>query len=115
MADWQGTSCVIDDITPTEFVRLCENEARWQVLDVREPWEIEISSIDNAILMPMADVPSRVSELDNTRPTAVLCRSGIRSRNVAEFLAEQGFAKLINIAGGINAWSQEIDATLEQY
>jgi rhodanese-related sulfurtransferase len=106
---------VIDDITPTEFVRLCEDDARWQVLDVREPWEFEVSSIDNAILMPMSDVPKRISELDSTRPTAVLCRSGIRSRNVAEFLAEQGFARLINIAGGINAWSQEVDATLEQY
>ena len=104
---------MIDDITPTEFVRLREDDARWQVLDVREPWEFEVSSIDYAILMPMSDVHKRISELDSTRPTAVLCRSGIR--NVAEFLAEQGFARLINIAGGINAWSQEVDATLEQY
>lgn len=106
---------MIDDITPTEFVRLREDDARWQVLDVREPWEFAVSSIDNAILMPMGDVPSRVNELDSARPTAVLCHSGIRSRNVAEFLAQQGFTKLINIAGGINAWSQEVDATVKQY
>ncbi len=106
---------MIDDITPIEFVRLRKDDPRWQLLDVREPWEIEVSSIENAVLIPMGDVPSRLSELDTTQPTAVLCRSGIRSRNVAEFLAEQGFAKLINIAGGINAWSQEVDDALEQY
>ena len=106
---------MIEEITPTEFVRLREGDARWQVLDVREPWEIEVSSIEHAILIPMGDVPKRVSELDSSRPTAVLCRSGTRSRNVAEFLAEQGFSQLINITGGIIAWSQEVDNSLEQY
>ena len=106
---------MIDDVTPTEFVRLLDDNAGWQVLDVREPWEFAVSALEHAILMPMGDVAGRLAELDNTRPTAVLCRSGVRSRKGAEFLAERGFTKLINIAGGINAWSQEVDATLEQY
>ncbi len=106
---------MIEDVTPTEFVRLLADDSSWQVLDVREPWEFAVSALENAILMPMGDVADRVTELDNSRPTAVLCRSGVRSRQVAEFLAENGFEKLINIAGGINAWSNEVDSSLEQY
>ncbi len=106
---------MIDDVTPTEFVRLLADDNGWQVLDVREPWEIAVSSLENAILMPMGEVADRLAELDSSRPTAVLCRSGVRSRKVAEFLATHGFKKLINIAGGINAWSKEADASLEQY
>jgi len=106
---------VIEDVTPTEFACLLADDSSWQVLDVREPWEFEVSALETAILMPMGDVAERISEIDASRPTAVLCRSGVRSRQVAVFLAENGFKKLINIAGGINAWAHEVDSSLEQY
>lgn len=106
---------MIEDISPAEFVRRRTTDDRWQMIDVREPWEVAISSIEFAVLMPMGNVPERMAELDRHRPLAVMCHSGVRSRRVAEFLLTEGFQNLVNIAGGIDAWSVEIDETMARY
>ena len=104
-----------EDISPTDIAAQRAAGESWQLLDVREPWEIEIASVPQSIKIPMADVPSRQSELDAEQPVAVLCHSGGRSAKVADFLAAQGFSRVANIAGGIDAWAQEVDKSLPRY
>ncbi|MDX1403251.1 MAG: rhodanese-like domain-containing protein [Woeseiaceae bacterium] len=103
------------DLSPAEFAKLREVDAAWQLLDVREPWEIDIVSLPDTIRIPLAEVPARVDELDAERPLAVICHSGGRSARAAGFLAANGFARVANIAGGIDAWSQELDRSLPRY
>jgi len=107
----------LTELTPTEFRR------RWPegqpnrvvLLDVREPQELVLASVASAVHIPMADVPGRLSELDRGSPTVVMCHSGVRSRLVAQFLLDQGFEQVFNLAGGIDAWSREIDPQIPQY
>ena len=89
------------------------------VLDVREPWELERARIQPALCtfkaMPMASIPLRLAELDADTPIAVLCHHGARSMQVAHFLVHNGFSNVANIAGGIAAWSSEVDNAIPQY
>ena len=106
---------MVENISPTEFAALRDADESWQLLDVREPWEIEIASVPQSIRIPMADIPSRQTELEAAQPVAVLCHSGGRSAKVADFLATQGFSRVANIDGGIDAWAQELDDSLARY
>lgn len=106
---------MVEDISPAEFVRRRESDARWQLVDVREPWEVETVSIAGTVFIPMAEITRRLDDLDKHCPTAVLCHSGGRSRQVAEFLLAAGYLEVANIAGGIDAWAQELDCTLARY
>ena len=104
-----------ENLSPTEFAALCDADESWQVVDVRESWEIEIVSLPKCIDIPLAEIPSRHTELAADRPVALLCHSGGRSAKAAEFLANQGFSRVVNIAGGIDAWAQEVDNSLPRY
>jgi rhodanese-related sulfurtransferase len=90
------------------------------LLDVREPHELVAASLPpdasfELIAIPMNSVPARVSELDTRRAVAVLCHHGARSQRVAQFLQSQGFAQVVNIAGGIDAWATEVDVRVARY
>lgn len=85
------------------------------LLDVREPWETAIACIPGAELIPMRQVPERLSALPADRHLLVLCHHGARSRRVTEYLRAHGFAAVSNIAGGIAAWAEEIDPSLPRY
>ena len=89
------------------------------VLDVREPSELRMASIkvDGFAVMaiPMGVIAPRLSELDPAQPVACLCHHGARSMQVASFLSARGFAHVANIAGGINAWSIELDPSISRY
>ena len=89
------------------------------LLDVREPWELETASVKadgfELLTIPMRAVPLRLAEIDRSRPVACLCHHGGRSMQVAAFLAHQGYTDLANIAGGIDAWSREVDPTVPRY
>lgn len=104
-----------EDISPTEFRAQSDTGQKWQLLDVREDWEIEIAAVPGSIRIPMAEIPSRQSELDASVPVAVLCHSGVRSARVAGFLMHNGFSRVVNIAGGIDAWALEVDDSLPRY
>jgi molybdopterin/thiamine biosynthesis adenylyltransferase/rhodanese-related sulfurtransferase len=84
------------------------------VLDVREPYEYQIANIGGR-LIPQNDVPRRLAEIDRDREIVVQCRSGARSQKIAEFLKQAGYPKVVNLAGGILAWSDEIDPTVKKY
>ncbi len=87
------------------------------LIDIREPHELEISSIDGAVHIPMGEIAARINELDVDEETtiAVLCRTGRRSLDVALYLQEQGLDGARSVAGGINWWSLKIDPTIERY
>jgi rhodanese-related sulfurtransferase len=89
------------------------------VLDVREPWELQTASVKpdgfELAVIPMGQIPARLGELDTDRPVAVLCHHGNRSQRVAMFMAQQGFTRLANVAGGIDAWTAEVDPSVPRY
>ncbi len=89
------------------------------VLDVREPWERQTASVKpegfELLAIPMNEIPGRLAEIDADRPVACLCHHGARSQRVAMFLAQQGFANVANIAGGIDAWSAQRDPGVPRY
>ena len=89
------------------------------LLDVREPWEQQTASVRpdgfELVAIPMNEIPARLGELDAQRPIACLCHHGARSQRVALYLAQNGFDLLANIAGGIDAWSAQLDAGVPRY
>ena len=84
------------------------------ILDVREPFEYQIANLGGT-LIPMNDVPRRLAEIDRDREIVVQCKMGGRSQRVAEFLAQSGYPKVVNLSGGITAWANEIDPTMPRY
>lgn len=99
------------DISP----RFRSGDSSLVLLDVREPEELAICRIMGALHIPMRDVPARVGELDRSKELVVFCHTGYRSMNVANWLKQQGFANVKNLAGGIDAWSTDVDTTIPRY
>lgn len=104
----------VAEITPAEFVARRERGETLTLLDVREDWELGVASVPNVVHIPMGQVADRLQELDKNTEVVVLCRSGRRSLEVAKFLQQNGF-KTVNLAGGVLAWSRELDATIPTY
>ena len=108
----------MQQLSPTDAAALCTT-APLLLLDVREGWEIATAAIriDGAALLhiPMREVPNRLDELDPARPILCICHHGMRSAQVGAFLARQGFESVYNLAGGIDAWSQMVDANVPRY
>jgi rhodanese-related sulfurtransferase len=104
----------VAEITPTEFVARRSRGESLTLLDVREEWELGVASVPDVVHIPMGEVADRLGELDRSREVVVLCRSGRRSLQVANFLQQNGF-QAVNLAGGILAWSRELDATIPTY
>ncbi len=107
---------MIKEITPREFLDRRAGGAELTLLDVREDWETALAPVPADIVhIPMGQIPERLNELDPQRETVVICRSGGRSLQVAQFLSAQGFASVSNLAGGILAWSRDLDSRIPQY
>ena len=89
------------------------------LLDVREPWEVQHASLSLAgartVCIPMQEIPARLNELEPTQPILGFCHHGVRSLQVVAFLERQGYTSLYNIAGGIDAWAHEVDASVPTY
>ncbi len=85
------------------------------VLDVREPWEVQVCAMAGSKHIPMREIPTRLAEIDRDRDVVVLCHHGVRSLAVANFMAAQGFTRLYNLDGGINAWAKEVDPGMAKY
>jgi len=89
----------------------------FSLLDVREPIERRIASIDGSVLIPMGEVPARLGEIARDKDVVVYCHHGQRSARVIEFLVQSGFdaSRLWNLTGGIDAWSREVDPAVPTY
>lgn len=106
---------MVDEISVEELKALVDAGRTPRVIDVREAYELGISSLPFAEHMPMGEVPARFTELDAAAPLVVMCRSGGRSMQVARFLEARGFRSVSNLTGGILAWGERIDPSLRPY
>jgi sulfur-carrier protein adenylyltransferase/sulfurtransferase len=104
----------IPQISVKELKRRIDAGEDVQLIDVREPYEFQIAQIGGK-LIPQNDVPNRLNEIDRSREVVVHCKSGGRSQRIAEFLKQAGYEKVANVAGGITAWSDEIDPKVPKY
>jgi rhodanese-related sulfurtransferase len=117
---------MIPQVSPGQFsswrasvAATASKPSRPVLLDVREPWEVQTACVSEdgfkLLTIPMRDIPARLAELDPDQPVACLCHHGIRSQQVANFLVQSGFDEVVNLQGGIDAWSREIDPSVPRY
>ncbi|OYT73676.1 MAG: sulfurtransferase [Chloracidobacterium sp. CP2_5A] len=85
------------------------------LLDVREAWEYDFNRIPGGQLRPMSEMPDWATKLNPAEEYVVYCHHGIRSLHACAYLRSKGFARLVNLAGGIDAWSREVDPTVPLY
>jgi rhodanese-related sulfurtransferase len=107
----------MNQITPAQLAAWLADAGRAQplLLDVREPWEWQTARIEGARHIPMREVPARIAELDPAREVVAICHHGGRSLQVALFLEKNGFAKVHNLQGGVDAWSRTVDPAVPVY
>jgi adenylyltransferase/sulfurtransferase len=103
------------EIDPAELAKRLEQGERVRLIDVREPHELQISSIEGAELFPLGSLAARLHELDSADEMVVFCKTGARSARAVELLAGAGFRKQKNLRGGINAWARVVDPSLPLY
>ena len=89
---------------------LQDHENGTLLLDVREHVELEQAAVDGAVHIPMNEIPERINEIDREKTVICMCHVGGRSAQVAAYLLSQGFEKVYNLAGGIEAWAHDVDA-----
>ena len=97
------------EIEVTELKAMMSRKDAFALVDVREPDEFEVDRIPGSVLIPLGQVPERLSELDKTALTVVHCRSGMRSAKACTILREAGFQKVLNLKGGILEWNRNFD------
>lgn len=110
----KGERVEIGEIAPLELKRRLACGERPLILDVREHEEVAMARFPGATHIAMGEIPSRLAELDPERETVVVCHHGVRSANVAMYLARLGFERVSNLTGGIDAWSA-IDPAVPRY
>lgn len=107
---------ILEEITATDLNELIKNNPEVQIIDVREPYEVEIAKIPNTKLIPLGQIVERAGEIDSTRTAIIHCKGGVRSAKAIEKLQDAGYkGKLINLKGGIAAWSDEVDSSIPKY
>jgi len=103
-------------MSPREFLVRHAEPTPLVLVDVREAWELGVAKVPVPVAhIPLGQLTARLKELNPATETVVICRSGGRSLQAANFLARQGFAKVHNLSGGILAWSRDIDPTIPAY
>jgi adenylyltransferase/sulfurtransferase len=105
----------VPTITATELKTKIDRKEKFVLVDVREPFEYDISRIPGSKLIPLGELPARLSELDSADDIVLHCKVGGRSAKALRILQEAGFRKLNNLQGGITAWSDEVDPSTPKY
>ncbi len=105
----------VPTISPDELKAKLDRKDKFVLVDVREPYEYEICSIPGSKLIPLGELPARLSELDSADDIVLHCKVGGRSAKALRVLQEAGFRKLNNLKGGIAAWSEEVDPSVPKY
>tara|TARA_B100001750_G_C15162993_1_gene425401 strand:- start:97 stop:417 length:321 start_codon:yes stop_codon:yes gene_type:complete len=106
---------MLEEISVLELNEKIKNEDDFILLDVRNMHEVVFSKIDGSIHIPMNEIPNRLSEIDSSKDIIVQCKSGKRSARVCEYLLQENYKNVWNLKGGIIAWSNEIDPTIQVY
>lgn len=104
-----------EEITPTELAALLESGEPVQLVDVRETWEVELAALPGAMVLPLMRLPELVDAIDPDVPIVAYCHHGIRSAQAAGYLLARGFDEVQHLAGGIDAWAEEIDPGMRRY
>jgi rhodanese-related sulfurtransferase len=111
-----ATQQQMPEITATELKQRIDNGDDLQIVDVREANEVAVAKIPNTIHIPLGQVLNRMSEIDSGKETIVHCKMGGRSAKAIDALKRSGFTgNLINLKGGITAWSNDVDPTVPKY
>jgi rhodanese-related sulfurtransferase len=106
----------MEEISATEAAEMLRDQPEQTILlDVREELELEAAAVADALHLPMGEIPVRLAEIDKSKTVICMCRSGGRSAQVADFLARQGYTRVYNLTGGINAWSDLVDNSIAKY
>ena len=103
------------EIDVIELNEKFKSKQEFLLLDVRKDQEVMVSKINNSIHIPMNEIPSRLNEIDKNKEIIVQCKSGKRSAKVCEFLMQNGYSNVKNLAGGILAWAKYIDNSIIVY
>ncbi len=104
------------EYTPRELKEYLDKaDTKPILLDVREPWEYEHCHIPNSKLVPMRQIPSVLYDFDPEQEIVVICHHGIRSRAVANYLAQHDFRNVINLSSGIDGWTKQVDPSIPTY
>lgn len=104
-----------DHITPSELKARLDRHESLVLLDVRDGWEVALSRLDNAVHIPMDEIELRAAELSPLDDIVVYCHHGVRSAAVADYLRGLGFAKAVNLAGGIDQWARQVEPSMRRY
>lgn len=106
----------MEEITAQELKARLDRGDDLQIIDVREPNEYQVARLEQSILIPLGQIVNRMGEIDQNRETVVHCKLGGRSAKAIEALQRAGYAgRLVNLKGGITAWSNEVDPTVPKY
>ncbi len=105
----------LPEITVEDLKKRLDAKEKFVLLDVREPFEWDIARIPGAKLIPLGELPSRMSELDSADEIVIHCKSGVRSAKALRQLQKAGFGKLANVEGGILAWADRVDPSVAKY
>ena len=104
------------DISPQDLKAKLDRRDPLVLLDVREDWETALCRLENATHIPIEEIEFRTTELDPADEIVVYCHQGVRSAAVAQFLRDQlGFAKVKNLAGGLDLWARTVDPSMRRY
>ncbi len=108
---------MIGRLTPAELAAWRADAAREApvVVDVREPWEVERCHIDGARAIPLRELPAKAAELPPDRELVLVCHHGGRSAQAALWLARNGFTRVHNLEGGVDAWAVTVDPRMPRY
>ena len=98
-----------------EFAALRADRRSYALLDVREPWEVALGALPEALTIPMNELPDRLDTLPADRPLVVLCHHGQRSAHVTAWLHRRGYDNAVNLDGGIDAWARTVDSAMPTY
>lgn len=104
-----------DAVTVAELDRRRRAGEALTILDVREPWELDIARFPDALAIPLMTLPARVGEVPTDHPVVVVCHHGMRSHQAMSWLRQNGVANAINLDGGIDAWARQIEPTMGVY
>ena len=106
----------LEEISATDLKQRLDHERDLQIIDVREPSEYQIARIEGAKLIPLGQIVSRMNEIDPSKETVVHCKGGVRSAKAIAGLKQAGFpGRLVNLKGGITAWSDDVDPNVAKY
>jgi|ERR1019366_7979110 adenylyltransferase/sulfurtransferase len=105
------------EITPRDLAQELENGHSVRLIDVRQPWENQLAKLPGNCLIPLNDLPHRASEIppESTTIVVVYCHHGVRSMSAADYLLRLGYHNVRSLAGGIDAWSCEVDPAVPRY